>query len=157
MTDSRTQSLLDRDRLQLGYWLALYFVWALINTGAVGLGISPVLDGGLLDSDSYMRLVRVDLLYQTGAWYDGNIPRSNAPYGDILHWTRLFDAVLLCYPGLSPRGFDYTGCFHDERATWTPAPGRRPARVKSLPPKSHAMPARTRRRAAKRRVSSARR
>ena len=96
MTDSRTQSQLDRDRPQLGHWLALCFVWALINAGAVGLGISPVLDGGLLDTDSYMRLVRVDLLYQTGAWYDGNIPRSNAPYGDILHWTRLFDAVLLC-------------------------------------------------------------
>ena len=47
------------------------------------------------DSDCYMRLVRVRELYNTGNWYDAVISRSNAPYGERLHWTRSFDVLLL--------------------------------------------------------------
>ncbi len=95
MTDSRTQTSLGADPSQLGQWLGICVVWALINAGAMWFGTSPVLDGEMIGTDGYMRLVRVDLLYQTGAWFDGSIPRSNAPYGEVLHWTRPLDVLLL--------------------------------------------------------------
>ncbi len=41
-----------------------------------------------------MRLVRVEELHRTGAWYDSVVQRSNAPYGDELHWTRSLDIIL---------------------------------------------------------------
>ena len=49
----------------------------------------------LADSDCYMRLIRVQQLHDTGDWYNNRIDRSNAPYGEILHWSRLLDVLLL--------------------------------------------------------------
>ena len=51
--------------------------------------------GHLADGDSYAHLVRIHQLVDTGVWYDSTFPRANAPYGDTLHWTRLFDILLL--------------------------------------------------------------
>ena len=70
-------------------------LWAVLHAGLVKIGASPVLDGNLVDPDSFMRLVRVTQLHETGAWYDTSVPRINAPYGDVLHWTRPFDVLLL--------------------------------------------------------------
>lgn len=58
-------------------------------------GMTPVLDGRLPDPDSYMRLLRVTHLYETGAWFDGTLPRSNWPYGESQNWTRPADVLLL--------------------------------------------------------------
>lgn len=59
-------------------------------------GVVPeVLDGQLVEPDNYMRLVRVTQLVETGNWYDNTIPRSNAPFGEVLHWTRPLDVLLL--------------------------------------------------------------
>jgi len=56
----------------------------------------PVLQAGrLTDIDGYSRLVRVQELRQTGAWYDDVDPRANAPFGVTSHWTRPLDALLL--------------------------------------------------------------
>ena len=55
---------------------------------------NPVLDGQLNGADSYMRLHRVLQLYETGDWYDGFNPRTNAPYGELIHWSRLLDMLL---------------------------------------------------------------
>ena len=49
----------------------------------------------LRDTDSYMRLVRVEQLAATGDWFDHTIARGNAPYGDVSHWSRLLDVLLL--------------------------------------------------------------
>ncbi|MFZ5806827.1 MAG: hypothetical protein ACOY3I_06450 [Verrucomicrobiota bacterium] len=49
----------------------------------------------LQDPDCYMRLVRVQEFEKNGDWYDSRIPRSNAPHGETLHWTRPFDVLLL--------------------------------------------------------------
>ncbi len=76
-------------------WLSIFVLWALVQAVVLAVGASPVLEGGLIGTDGYMRLVRVELLQETGAWFDGRIPRSNAPYGDTLHWTRPFDVLLL--------------------------------------------------------------
>lgn len=49
----------------------------------------------LVDTDTFMRLVRVEQLAESGGWYDSFIHRSNYPYGDNLHWTRPLDILLL--------------------------------------------------------------
>jgi hypothetical protein len=58
-------------------------------------GILPVLDGGLSDPDSYMRLNRVLHLHDSGNWFDSTYPRINPPDGHVQHWTRALDALLL--------------------------------------------------------------
>src|SRR3546814_16753680 len=54
-----------------------------------------VFEGGLIDPDSYMRMVRVSELAQGWQWFDDTIARANAPYGNVLHWTRPFDLLIL--------------------------------------------------------------
>lgn len=49
----------------------------------------------LFGTDSYMRLVRVEALIETGNWYDTTIERSNAPYGEQLHWSRAMDILII--------------------------------------------------------------
>ncbi len=81
-------------RATAGLWLPI----ALLVVAQVFLAVrddSPLPRGALSGTDGYMRLVRVEALYETGDWYDGVVHRSNAPYGESLHWTRPFDVVLL--------------------------------------------------------------
>jgi hypothetical protein len=58
-------------------------------------GHGPRRKGDLVDTDCYMRLVRVTQLHESGEWYDATISRSNAPFGETLHWTRPLDVLLL--------------------------------------------------------------
>ena len=74
--------------LAAGLWLAFHAV-------LVAFGATPAAEGRFMGTDSYMRLVRVTQLYETGAWFDGDIARGNAPHGMSLHWTRPFDVLLL--------------------------------------------------------------
>lgn len=55
---------------------------------------TPALSGQLTGPDAYMRLHRVLQLYQSGGWYDAIVLRTNAPFGEQLHWTRLLDGIL---------------------------------------------------------------
>lgn len=48
----------------------------------------------VVGTDTFMRLVRVEELHDTGQWFDSIIDGSNAPYGDELHWTRPVDVML---------------------------------------------------------------
>ncbi|MHC4438094.1 MAG: hypothetical protein ACYS3S_12095, partial [Planctomycetota bacterium] len=73
------------------FWILVCIIVVLMYI----LGIAPTKKGKLVDTDCYMRLVRVSDLYNTGEWYDAVIPRSNAPYGERSHWTRPFDVLLL--------------------------------------------------------------
>jgi hypothetical protein len=75
--------------------LAVMALWAALHIGFFYSAVGPVLDGALIDTDSHMKLVRIERLLATGAWFDGSVPRSNAPFGETLHWTRLFDIVLV--------------------------------------------------------------
>lgn len=45
--------------------------------------------------DAYMRLERVNLLAQTGNWYDNHIQRAGGPEGADIHWTRPMDVLIL--------------------------------------------------------------
>jgi hypothetical protein len=68
---------------------------AIVHLLVVAMGISPIRQGLLLDTDSYMKLVRIEQLLATGDWYDAVITRSNSPFGEALHWTRLFDILVI--------------------------------------------------------------
>ncbi len=61
----------------------------------MAVGDSVVQAGGFYDGDSYMRLLRVERLLETGGWFDNSLPRTNWPLGGTLHWTRLFDLLLI--------------------------------------------------------------
>lgn len=87
-----------------------------LHAWLVQIGFSPVLSGGLVDTDSYMRLVRVAQLHDTGAWFDSVILRSNAPYGDDINWTRPLDAILLLGTWLLRPWFGF-----DDALFWTAA------------------------------------
>lgn len=52
-------------------------------------------DGGLRDTDAFMRLIRVQELWQTGVWYQHITSTLGAPEGLSLHWTRPLDILIL--------------------------------------------------------------
>ena len=60
----------------------------------MGPGFSSFFNRTLVDGDCYMRLLRVLLLFETGDWYNTIIPRSNAPFGQSMHWTKPLDIIL---------------------------------------------------------------
>lgn len=92
---TKTSSLL----LWLGYLCAVLLLLA-VHAAFIHFGISPILHGDMPDSDTYMRLVRVEAFATGQEWLDSSVVRMNAPYGDILNWTRPLDMLILAgaYP-----------------------------------------------------------
>ncbi|MDX1423527.1 MAG: hypothetical protein R3322_10335, partial [Kiloniellales bacterium] len=82
-------------RLGPAFWLAVLALFVATNVVIELASDWAVWGGELRGTDSYMRLLRVTHLYESGDWYDAAIPRSNAPYGEILHWTRPADLLYL--------------------------------------------------------------
>jgi len=84
-----------------GVWFSvphfLFFLlfWALTQFIVTAVQFPDVFTGAQIDSDGYLRMVRVGRLFETGAWFDGSIPRSNWPFGEVHHWTRPLDAIIL--------------------------------------------------------------
>lgn len=68
--------------------MATQAAWALVQAPEVLRGL-PV------DTDGFMRLVRVERLVETRDWWDGSTPRSNWPSGEVSHWTRPVDLLTL--------------------------------------------------------------
>lgn len=58
-------------------------------------GNGAVLRGTLLDPDCYMHLQRALALMNGADWHGTLDPRINAPYGYTIHWTYLFDLLLV--------------------------------------------------------------
>ena len=52
-------------------------------------------EGGLIDPDSYMRVLKIMDLYHGAGWYDTVTPKLGAPEGLSLHWTRPIDVMIL--------------------------------------------------------------
>lgn len=75
------------------FLLLMVFIMLLIL--AANYNQTGISEAELVDTDAYMRLVRVEQLAETGDWYDSVIHRSNYPYGEELHWTRPLDVMLL--------------------------------------------------------------
>lgn len=67
----------------------------LLHAGVLLFTAPGVLAGRLVDPDCYVRLMRIERLVTTGAWWDGLMPLLDAPHGLVMHWTRLFDLVVL--------------------------------------------------------------
>ncbi len=53
------------------------------------------LQGQLGDPDSHMVIVRLREFLATGSLQHGFLDRDNAPYGMVLHWTMIYDLLLL--------------------------------------------------------------
>ncbi len=70
---------------------------ALLHAATFFLDMPPVLgeDRILAGPDAYMRLMQAERLWESGDWFDRLSPLTNAPAGEVLHWTRPFDLVLL--------------------------------------------------------------
>ncbi len=51
--------------------------------------------GGLQDTDAYMRLIRIQELWQSGEWYQTLTSSLGAPGKLSLHWTRPLDLLIL--------------------------------------------------------------
>ena len=71
-----------------------------------------VFQGELFDSDSYMRLVRVQMLIRGDDWYDDRIARANAPDGHGMHWSRPMDGLLLAGAALLSPLLGWDGGLH---------------------------------------------
>ncbi len=85
-----------RDRASIVPGMALsLLVLVLVQVGFGGGLIGDILGGALVDTDAYMRLNRVRLLWETLDWFDSTYPRINPPDGMVLHWTRPMDVVLI--------------------------------------------------------------
>jgi len=59
------------------------------------LGPMNIMGGVLFGTDGYTRLNRVQFIYEQGAWNDSIYPRSNAPYGESIHWIKPMELILL--------------------------------------------------------------
>ncbi len=92
MSHSRPDASDASDASDSGRLLAGLFLFTLL-AHAAGYWASPSA-GGFADGDGYLRVMRVEQWLRTGAWFDGSIPRVNAPYGDISHWTRPLDGLI---------------------------------------------------------------
>jgi hypothetical protein len=85
----------ERPSLGLPRLVAFVLLWAVVQLVMVLLRNPEVLAGAQIDTDGYLRLVRVGLLLENGGWFDGSIPRSNWPLGEQHHWTRPLDVLIL--------------------------------------------------------------
>ncbi len=94
-----TAGMHSRDHAPKGPGPYLYLLCLVVvlgfQAGFILFHLVPVLDGRLLGPDSYMHLVHAARLFDTGGWFDHTVPRANAPFGDVLNWTRPFDVLLL--------------------------------------------------------------
>jgi len=80
----------------------LYAFWGPMN----------IMEGGLLGTDGYTRLNRVQFIYEQGTWNNSILPRSNAPYGESIHWTKPMDFLLLAGAGVFSMFLPYSTGLH---------------------------------------------
>ena len=87
---------------RIGVPLILFAVLlvVLVNLGALGGWNAPLLQGRLVDPDSYLRMVRVLDLREGSPWYEDLTQRFAAPEGLVIQWTRPLD-ILILLPGLA--------------------------------------------------------
>ena len=87
--------------LKRGEVAVLVALWAVAHLGvAVAQGATSPFAGSLVDPDAFMRLIKIESWLHNwdsarGGWYGVLIARDNAPYGLVLHWTRLLDLLIL--------------------------------------------------------------
>ena len=60
----------------------------------------PLSEGLLVGPDSYMQIVRLREFIDVGEWHHNLVTRSDAPYGEVSHWTKPFKLLLLLFSAL---------------------------------------------------------
>jgi hypothetical protein len=75
--------------------LVFLLLWATVHAIQFMIRQPDPLLGAQIDPDGYMRLVRVGMLLDGGHWFDTVVARSNWPFGEVLHWTRPLDILLI--------------------------------------------------------------
>ena len=81
-----------------GFWrepAKAFAVFLIIQIALIVGGVAPFFDGMLAEPDAYMRMNRVQYLWDSGAWFDPLYPRISPPDGLLQHWTRPMDLLLL--------------------------------------------------------------
>ncbi len=68
---------------------------ALLATAILVFQNPQVLRGELVDTDSYLHVVRLRSLLADGGWHGDLFLRDNAPFGLVLHWTKAYDLIFL--------------------------------------------------------------
>jgi len=76
------------------------------------VGPVDILHGELVDTDSYTRLNRVLFIHDQGHWNASVYPRSNAPYGESIHWTKPMDLILLAGGAVLSLGMPFATALH---------------------------------------------
>lgn len=77
-------------------WAALCLLAVVASQGLkVWTGHPALLDGQLFDPDCYLHLERALQMIEGGLWRLPLDPRIDAPQGGVLHWTSLFDLILV--------------------------------------------------------------
>lgn len=101
---------------RIGLPLILFAVLlvALVNLGAIGGWNAALLDGRLVDADSYLRMMRVLDLREGTPWFTDLTQRLAAPEGLVIQWTRPLD-ILILLPGLA---LEWLGGFAPREALW---------------------------------------
>ena len=92
-------------------WLPVLLM-AAVHLGGLARGDWMVLKGGLFGPDAYMRLVRVRQLVDSGDWFQSVLSRSNTPFGEVQHWTRPFDLLLLAGAGVLQPFLDFEAALY---------------------------------------------
>ncbi len=68
---------------------------AVLSTVILVVANPQVMSGDLIDTDSYMHVVRLRSFLADGSWHGGFFPRNNAPFGLVVYWTKAYDLILL--------------------------------------------------------------
>ncbi|MGE5518233.1 MAG: hypothetical protein ACM31D_20715 [Bacteroidota bacterium] len=88
MTAGRPADLMKQALLSL--LIMVIAQWVLVLSGR-----APVFDGRLFDPDCYMHLQRARQMIDSGVWRLPLDGRVDAPFGGVMHWTSLFDLLLV--------------------------------------------------------------
>ena len=80
---------------QIPSWVIPVILLAMIQGVALQSAGFFVLGDSIHDPDSLMRLARIRYVLAAHSWHGGYFPRENAPYGLVMHWSMLFDLVIL--------------------------------------------------------------
>ncbi|HYF06420.1 MAG TPA: hypothetical protein VD970_02285 [Acetobacteraceae bacterium] len=70
------------------------------------------------DSDGWVRMLRVRLLWEEGDWFTTIVPHLSAPEGLSVHWTRPLDVMILVPAWIAAHGF---GADWREALVWSGA------------------------------------
>lgn len=91
MVDPETPSNTSSARI----WLVAILTVVAVQGAFTTFRFPEVSEGALIDTDSYMHLVRARELLSGEPFFNPVIERSNVPFGETQHWTRPFDLLLV--------------------------------------------------------------